>query len=64
MPLFFIAVAALWSADNADFINTSNKQLASGYEWYMIDCRAPDTSLPNIVITSPNDNKFVCFKLQ
>ncbi len=63
MPILLIAVAALWSTANADFIKSSNEQLANGYTWQKISCRAPDESLPNIHITTPINNKYVCFKL-
>jgi len=55
--------AALWSYDNREFIDTMNEQLAEGYSWNSIECRAPNEDLPYIAIESPNGNKYVCNKL-
>ena len=63
MVLMLTTVFALWSCDNADYIATMNKQLAKGYNWQSIDCRAPDESVPYIAIESPNGKKYVCNKL-
>ena len=63
MVLGVMTFLALWSWDNADYIATMNKQLAEGYNWTQIDCRAPDESVPHIAIESPNGKKWVCNKL-
>ena len=61
---FGILFLALWSYDNQDFLNTMNEQLAQGYQWKQIECRAPDESLPHIAIETPIGNKYVCNKLE
>ena len=58
-----ITFLALWSWDNREYINTMNAQLAEGYSWKQIECRAPDESLPHIAIETPIGNKYVCHKL-
>ena len=58
-----ITFLALWSWDNREYIDTMNAQLAEGYSWKQIECRAPDESLPHIVIETPIGNKYVCHKL-
>ena len=58
-----ITFLALWSWDNKEYIDTMNAQLADGYSWKQIECRAPDESLPHIAIETPIGNKYVCNKL-
>ena len=58
-----ITFLALWSWDNREYIDTMNAQLAEGYKWTQIECRAPDESLPHIAIETPIGNKYVCNKL-
>ena len=58
-----ITFLALWSWDNREYIDTMNAQLADGYSWKQIECRAPDESLPHIAIETPIGNKYVCNKL-
>ena len=58
-----ITFLALWSWDNREYIDTMNAQLAEGYSWKQIECRAPDESLPHIAIVTPIGNKYVCHKL-
>jgi len=58
-----ITFLALWSWDNREYIDTMNAQLAEGYSWKQIECRAPDESLPHIAIETPIGNKYVCNKL-
>ena len=60
---FAFLVLALWSWDNKDYIDTMNAQLAQGYSWKQIECRAPDETLPHIAIETPIGNKYVCHKL-
>ena len=64
MVLGFMTFLALWSYDNQDFLNTMNEQLAQGYSWKQIKCRAPDESLPHIAIETPIGNKYVSNKLE
>ena len=63
MVLGVMTVLALWSWDNREYIDTMNAQLADGYSWKQIECRAPDESLPHIAIETPIGNKYVCNKL-
>ena len=58
-----ITFLALWSWDNREYIDTMNAQLAEGYSWKQIECRAPDESLPHIAIETPIGNKYVWHKL-
>jgi len=58
-----ITFLALWSWDNREYLDTMNAQLAEGYKWTQIECRAPDESLPHIAIETPIGNKYVCNKL-
>ena len=58
-----ITFLALWSWDNREYIDTMNAQLADGYSWKQIECRAPDESLPHIAIETPIGYKYVCNKL-
>lgn len=63
IPFAFL-VTALFAVDNAEFIETSNQQLAEGYTWHKIECREPNQNLPNIKITTPIGNEYVCWKLK
>ena len=63
MLAFGVVVLALWSLDNREYIDTMNEQLAQGYMWKQIECRAPDETLPHIAIETPIGNKYVCHKL-
>ena len=63
MVLGIMTFLALWSWDNREYIDTMNAQLAEGYKWKQIECRAPDESLPHIAIETPIGNKYVCYKL-
>ena len=56
--------AALWAWSNADFLKVKNEQVAQGYKWEQIGCRAPDKTLPHIKIETPIGNEYVCFKLK
>ena len=63
MAAGIITFLALWSWDNREYIDTMNAQLAEGYSWKQIECRAPDENLPHIAIETPIGNKYVCHKL-
>ena len=56
-------VTALWSMDNKEYLDTMNEQLAKGYIWEQIECRAPTPGVPHIAIETPLGNKYVCNKL-
>ena len=60
---FIVLVTALWSMDNAEYIDTMNNQLAKGFSWEQIECRAPMPGVPHIALESPLGNKYVCNKL-
>ena len=60
---FGILFLALWSYDNQQFLDTMNEQLAQGFKWEQIECRAPNETLPHIAIETPIGNKYVCNKL-
>ena len=61
MLLTFIAtISALFAFNESDFINTSKKQMAEGYEWTRLDaCRSAQND-PSIKL---NDD-LVCFTLE
>ena len=56
---FLVLVTALWSMDNREYLDTMNEQLAQGFSWKQIECRAPDESLPHNAIETPLGNKYV-----
>ena len=49
--------------DNKEYLDTMNEQLAKGYSWEQIECRAPTPGVPHIAIETPLGNKYVCNKL-
>ena len=53
MVLGVMTFLALWFWDNREYPDTMNAQLAEGYKWTQIECRAPDESLPTLPET-PN----------
>ena len=57
-----IVLVSLFSADNAEFIETSNKQLSEGYKWTYVGKQ--DTSdVPSISIKPDNSDEYILFKL-
>ena len=54
----------LFAWHEADFLKIKNEQVAEGYKWVQIECRAPDPTLPSIKIKTPIGNEYVCFKLE
>ena len=54
----------LFAWHEADFLKIKNEQVAEGYKWVQIECRAPDPTLPSIKIKTPISNEYVCFKLE
>lgn len=63
MGIIAVAFVALWMSDNAEFIQTSNAQIADGYSWDNVGCQPHEEGLPAITIDSPNGNKWICYKL-
>lgn len=61
MLITFIAtISALFVYTESEFVNTSKKQMAEGYEWALLDsCRPAETS-PAVKL----DNNLVCFALE
>jgi hypothetical protein len=57
-----VLLLSLASASNAEFIETSNKQIADGYEWTYVGKQAPSGD-PAITIQPENGNEFILFKL-
>ena len=53
---------SFFSADNAEFIETSNEQIAQGYKWTYVGKQEP-TGDPAITIKPENGNEFILFKL-
>ena len=61
MLITFIAtISALFAFNESDFINTSKKQMAEGYEWTRLAaCRAAQND-PSIKL----NDELVCFTLE
>ena len=53
---------ALASANNAEFIERSNEQIAQGYKWTYVGKQAPSGD-PAITVKPENGNEFILFKL-
>lgn len=61
MLITFIAtISALFVYNESEFIDTSKKQIAEGYEWTRLDSCRPAQNDPSIRL---NDN-LVCFALE
>lgn len=61
MLITFIAtISALFAFNESEFIDTSKKQMAEGYEWTRLDSCRPATTDPAIKL---NDD-LVCFALE
>jgi len=59
MIVFLALTSALFVYNEAEFFATSKKQMAEGYTWQRIECRAAQ-HYPSIRF---NDQK-ICYKLQ
>ena len=57
-------ITALWAQDNREYLDTMNAQLAEGFSWKQIECRAPNKDVPYIAIKTPIGNEYVCNKLE
>lgn len=57
-----ILVTALWFNDNAEFVQTSNEQLAEGYRWVKVGKSVPSET-PALTIES-NGNEFIYYRLE
>jgi hypothetical protein len=61
MLLTFIAtISALFAFNESEFIDTSKKQMAEGYEWTRLESCRPSQNDPSIKL----DNDLVCFALE
>lgn len=61
MLITFIAtISALFAFNESEFIDTSKKQMAEGYEWTRLDSCRPATADPSIKL----NNELVCFTLE
>lgn len=60
--LIGVLLLSIASADNADFIERSNEQLAQGYKWTYVGKQAPSGD-PAITINPEHADKFILFKL-
>ncbi len=57
-----VLLVSFFSADNAEFIETSNKQIAEGYTWTYVGMQTPSGD-PAITIKPENGNEYILFKL-
>jgi|TARA_A200000159_G_scaffold17251_1_gene14123 hypothetical protein len=60
--LLAVIFVALASANNAEFIERSNEQIAQGYKWTYVGKQAPSGD-PAITVKPENGNEFILFKL-
>jgi hypothetical protein len=61
MLITFIAtISALFAFNESEFIDTSKKQMAEGYEWTRLDSCRPAAADPSIKL----NNELVCFTLE
>ena len=58
-----VLVMALFSADTAEFRNTTNKQMKDGYSWNYVGKQAPSGS-PNITIKPQSGDEYILFRLE
>ena len=57
-----VLLVSLFSADNAEFIETSNEQIAQGYKWTYVGKQQPSGD-PAIPIKPENGNEYILFRL-
>jgi hypothetical protein len=62
--LVLMTVIFLLPACSKEFIETANQQLALGYKWVNIPCRAPTPNVPAITKIGPDGTELVCSVLQ
>ena len=55
-------LAAMFSIDNKEFIDTSSKQLNEGYSWTYVGKQKP-AGVPALTLKS-NNEEFIIFKLK
>lgn len=60
--LLAVIFVALASANNAEFIERSNEQIAQGYKWTYVGKQSPSGD-PAITVKPENGNEFILFKL-
>ena len=53
----------MFSADNAEFIETSTAQQQDGYEWSYVGKQEP-SGTPALVAEGGNGEKFILFRLE
>lgn len=57
-----VMVVALFSAENAEFIETSNKQIKEGYSWEYVGKQTPSGE-PAITIDPQDTDEYILFRL-
>tara|TARA_B100000035_G_scaffold314689_1_gene331806 strand:+ start:53 stop:250 length:198 start_codon:yes stop_codon:yes gene_type:complete len=60
--LIAVIFVALASANNAEFIERSNEQIAQGYKWTYVGKQAPSGD-PAITVKPEHGDEFILFKL-
>jgi len=63
MGLLVVVGMMLFSADNAEFIETSVAQQEAGYEWNYVGVQEP-SGTPALVAEGGNGNKYILFRLE
>ena len=63
MAILALAIVMSVFSNNADFIQTTNQQLADGYTWAKIECRDTTGDVPALTMATANGAERVCYKL-
>ena len=58
-----VLVAALFSADTAEFRNIANNQMQEGYSWNYVGKQVPSGS-PAITIKPQSGDEYILFRLE
>ena len=64
MIMFFVFVATMVGANNAEFIDTAKKEMVSGHEWVYVGKKEPDGKVPAVTIKPKIGNEYILFKLE
>ena len=64
MIMFFVFVATIVGANNAEFIDTAKKEMKNGHEWVYVGKKEPDGKVPAVTIKPKIGNEYILFKLK
>ena len=59
-----VLLAAMFSTDNENFINTMNEQMNNGYKWEYVGKQDVEKNVPSISIKAQNGEEYIFFKLK